>query len=300
MRRMARPALLTGLFIILAFLAMAMAAPAISPKQVERQGYVAGAAGLKPQPPSREHPLGTLPRGVDILHGLVWGTRGVFRVGLLVVAARAAVGVIVGLVAGYAGRGVDAVLMRITDGFLAFPMVAATMVMLAVLSYAPDPVAAAFPGYVPTRHEQIIQGALILFGWMAYARLIRANVLAEREKEYVASARATGIGRGRLLFRHLLPNSTQGLLVMMASDVGAVVVTLLAFVFIGLIGFSSDKVAQGDWGQMLVAARDWIVGGRPFAYWYTYLPLSLAIVLFAAGWNLIGDGLRDALDPRLR
>ncbi|HSJ54687.1 MAG TPA: ABC transporter permease [Anaerolineae bacterium] len=300
-RRLFRPSLLAGVLIILGFLAMAIAAPVLAPRQSEGAGRSSyRAMRARPQPPSAEHPLGMLPGEVDVLQGIVWGSRGVFRVGLAVVAVRALIGVAVGLVAGYAGKVADAVLMRITDGFLAFPMIAAAMVMLALVGFASDPNANLLYGYLPTREELIVQAALILFGWMTYARLIRANVLVEREKEYVLSARAAGIGRLRLLFRHLLPNSTQGMLVMMASDVGAVVVTLLAFVFIGLITFSSDKLVQGDWGQMLVAGRDWIVGGSPFAYWYAYLPLSLVIVLFAAGWNLIGDGLRDALDPRMQ
>ncbi|RPJ38654.1 MAG: ABC transporter permease [Planctomycetaceae bacterium] len=299
-RRLFRPSLVAGVLIILGFLATAIAAPVIAPRQVEETGRVSyRAMRARPQPPSREHPLGMLPGEVDVLQGIVWGSRGVFRVGLAVVAGRVLIGLVVGLVAGYAGTIADAILMRITDGFLAFPMIAAAMVMLALIGFGSDPNAGFLYGYLPTREELIVQVALILFGWMAYARLIRANILVEREKEYVLSARASGIGRGRLLFRHLLPNSTQGLLVMMASDMGAVVVTLLAFVFIGLITFSSDKLMQGDWGHMLVAARDWVVGGQPFTYWYTYLPLSLLVVLFAAGWNLIGDGLRDAMDPRL-
>ena len=298
-RRLLRPSLLAGVLIILGFLVVAIAAPVIAPRQGERNEESYRVASMRPLPPSPEHPLGMLPGEVDILQGIVWGTRGVFRVGLVVVVARALMGIAIGLVAGYAGRFVDAILMRITDGFLAFPMIAAAMVMLAVLGFGSDPMARFLPDYIPTRQEATIQAALILFGWMTYARLIRGNVLAEREKDYVTSARASGIGHGRLVFRHLLPNSTQGLVVMMASDVGAVVVTLLAFVFIGLVSFSRDRLVQADWGQMLVAGRDWIVSGQSFAYWYAYLPLSLVIVLFAAGWNLIGDGLRDAFDPRL-
>jgi peptide/nickel transport system permease protein len=301
-RRLARPSLVAGVLIILGFLAVGLAAPIIAPGQGTAAASPRQGIALKPQPPSRGHPLGMLPGRVDVLHGVVWGCRAVFRVGLAVVAGRALIGVVVGLVAGYAGKLADASLMRIADGFLAFPMVAAAMVMLSLFGYGSDPNRAVLFSYLPSREEQVVQAALILFGWMGYARLIRGNVLAEREKEYLLSARAGGVGKCRLLFRHVLPNSTQGLLVMMASDVGAVVVTLLAFAFIGIIGSHSDKLMQGDWGQMLIAARDWVVGvgPQPFAYWYTYLPLSLAVVLFAAGWNLIGDGLRDALDPRLR
>jgi peptide/nickel transport system permease protein len=294
------PSLVVGVLVVAAFLAMALAAPLLSPvEDGARQGY---RASLEPEPPGPEHPLGALPGGVDVLHGLVWGSRAVLRVGLAVVMGRVLLGIVVGLAAGYAGRLVDGILMRITDGFLAFPMVAAALVLLSLLDVGSGSSGTALFARVSARQEQIVQVALILFGWMAYARLMRGNVLVEREKEYMLAARAGGVGRRRLLVRHLLPNSTQGLLVMAASDVGGVVVTLLAFAFIGLIGSSSDSLKAGDWGQMLAAARYWVVGGtsRPFAYWYTYLPLSLAVVLYAAGWNLIGDGLRDALDPRMR
>jgi peptide/nickel transport system permease protein len=126
-------------------------------------------------------------------------------------------------------------------------------------------------------------------------------VLAEREKEYVQAARAIGAGHRRVIFRHLFPNSMQGLFVMVASDLGAVVVLLTMFAFIGLVRPSTGML-EADWGQMLSLSRDWIIGtpSNAFEYWYTYIPVSLAVVLFSVGWNLIGDGLRDVLDPRLR
>jgi len=163
----------------------------------------------------------------------------------------------------------------------------------------PDGIMRPFPNAPKT--EAVIVLTLIVFGWMAYARLIRGNVLSEREKEYVQAARAVGVNNRRMIFRHLLPNATHGLPVMIASDIGMMVVWMAAFNFIGLIqGNKSMMVA--DWGQMLSFARNWIIGagGNAFQYWYTYVPVSLAIVFFSVGWNLIGDGLRDVLDPRLR
>jgi peptide/nickel transport system permease protein len=151
------------------------------------------------------------------------------------------------------------------------------------------------------RIETVMLVALIVFGWMSYARVVRGNVLAEREKEYVQAARATGVGGWRILFRHMLPNVTQGLFVLAAADVGAMVVLVAAFNFIGF-GATGQGEMPAEWGQILNVARNWIIGspGNAFEYWYTYVPISAAIVLFAIGWNLIGDGLRDALDPRLR
>jgi ABC-type dipeptide/oligopeptide/nickel transport system permease subunit len=142
---------------------------------------------------------------------------------------------------------------------------------------------------------------LVAFGWMSYARLVRGNILSEREQEYIEAARSIGMRDRRILFRHLLPNTTHGLPVLIASDIGMVVVWLATFHFVGLIP-ATVTMMLADWGQMLAFARNWIVGGpgNAFEYWYTYLPVSAAIVLYSVGWNLIGDGLRDVLDPRLR
>lgn len=137
--------------------------------------------------------------------------------------------------------------------------------------------------------------------WVPYARLIRGNVLSEREKTYIKAARSVGIPRWRLIWRHLFPNSTNGLIALITSDIGAAIVLVTAFTFIGII--TKDLGAmRADWGLMLSSSRDWIVGAprEAFKYWYTYMPVSLAIVLFSTGWSLVGDGLRDALDPRLR
>jgi peptide/nickel transport system permease protein len=130
--------------------------------------------------------------------------------------------------------------------------------------------------------------------------LLRGNVVAERKKEYIQSAFSVGVPNRRILFRHLLPNVTRGLFVLITSDIGAVVVLVAVFNFLGLTGGAIGG-ALADWGEMLRLNRDWIITpSNAFEYWYTFLPPSLAIVFFAMGWSLIGDGLRDVLDPRLR
>ncbi len=255
-----------------------------------------------PEPPSPGHPLGLMPGRYDVFYGLVWGTRIAFRIGLLVTVSRALIGIVLGLVAGYYGGLVDAILMRITDAFLAFPMIVPVVVMSALYGYTSYVSPSGWRMLLPDPKEQTVIVALILFGWMSYARLIRGNVLSEREKDYMQAAKATGLRKGRILFRHLLPNATHGLYVLMASDIGAVVVLIAAFTFIGLIGVTFGTEMQADWGQMLATSRDWIVGSpaAAFEHWYTYLPVCVAIVLFSIGWNLIGDGLRDVFDPRTR
>jgi peptide/nickel transport system permease protein len=301
-RFLKQPSLLIGFAIIGFFAVVALAAPLIAPPQgrsaviIPRDGF-----GPMPLPPAGEHPFGTTENQNDIFYGVVWGTRAAFRVGVFVTLGRLLIGGLVGLVAGYRGGWVDALLMRITDAFLAFPVIAAVMVMLAVFGNVIELLSQGDQLFMLRRVETVIIVALVLFGWMPYARMVRGNVLSEREKEYVHAARATGVPGWRILFRHLLPNVTQGVFVLSASDVGAMVVFVSALNFIGF-GAASIGEMPAEWGQLLSVSRNWIVGGggNAFQYWFTFVPVSLAVVLFAIGWNLIGDGLRDALDPRMR
>ncbi len=283
--------LVAGSLVVLVLAAMALAAPLIAPPQGD-DPYVIPRDGFSstPEPPSPGHFLGTMQGQYDILYGLVWGTRVAFRVGLTITIGRALIGVIVGVVSGYYGKWSDALLMRVTDAFLAFPIVAAVLVMLTV--------SVDYWGLRLGEGDTAIVWALILFGWMQYARLVRGNVLVERSSEYVAAAVAVGARDRRIIFRHVLPNSTRGLFVLSASDVGAMVVTVAALTFIGLTG---DE-PTADWGAMLKYTRNWIIAAPAHAldFWYTYIPASVAIVLFSIGWSLIGDGLRDVFDPRWR
>ncbi|NLS79122.1 MAG: ABC transporter permease [Chloroflexi bacterium] len=291
------PELWLGGLIVLAFAVVALAAPLIAPPQ-EDNPYLIPKDGFSRSPllPNAEHPLGTLPGQYDILYGLVWGARTAFRLGLAITLGRALLGVLLGLVSGFMGGLVDALLMRLTDAFLAFPILAAVLVMLSTQPALPFD----WLRGTSSRTDAIITTALVLFGWMSYARLIRGNVLAEKAKDYVQAGVAVGVPRGRLMFRHVLPNALQGLVVLVASDIGAMVALAAVLAFVGLPVGTFQGRPLADWGQMLNLARNWVIGlpGQPSAFWFTYLPTSLAIVLFAAGWNLVGDGLRDALDPR--
>ena len=290
-RIISSPELVTGILIVLLFTIVAAAAPVIAPPEGE-DPYVLPKNGWDnvPKPPSPEHPLGTMPDQYDMFYGLVWGTRVAFRVGVVITLGRALIGILVGVISGYYGGRLDALMMRVTDAFLSFPTVAAVLVMLSISV-----------DYWQLRlgeGDRAIILALILFGWMQYARLVRGNVLVERAKEYVKAAVSIGAGDERIIFRHILPNATRGLFVLFASDVGAMVVTVTALTFIGLSGFEPTA----DWGAILKSSRDWIVGAptEAFKYWYTYLLPSATIVLFSIGWSLIGDGLRESFDPRRR
>lgn len=301
-RLVAHRGLLAGLLIVLTFAGVALAAPHLAPPVGEASPYLLPRQGfsLQPQPPSAAHPLGTMEGQYDLFHGLVWGTRVAFRVGVLITLGRVLIGVSVGLVSGYYGGPVDGLLMRLTDGFMAFPIVSAVLITLGALGPRLNAMHTRETLWGdPT--EQAITLTLILFGWMQYARLIRANVLSQKGRTYVEAAVAAGAPAGRIMRRHLLPNVTQGLFVLAASDVGTMVALMSALSFLGLTGDFKSRPAA-DWGHILSASRDWIIGTpqSAFAYWYTFVPASLAILLFSVGWNLIGDGLRDLLDPRTR
>ena len=285
--------LVIGGLVILAFAIVAIAAPLLAPPRYPDDPYRIPTKGfsMSPSPPGPEHPLGTLPRQYDIYYGLVWGTRVAFRDGLFVALARAIIGLLIGLASGFAGGIIDSLLMRITDAFMAFPIIAAILLMLAFFG----------GGYISRavgEDEGLVMISLVIFGWMPYARLVRGNVLAERRKEYVEAATSTGSTWERMLFRHLLPNSLSGLFIVLASDIGGVVVLMAVFSFLGFTG----QQMSADWGKLLSASRDWIVSVRtaPFATWYVYMPTSMAVVLYSAGWNLMGEGLRELLDPKTR
>jgi peptide/nickel transport system permease protein len=157
------------------------------------------------------------------------------------------------------------------------------------------------PGAVPTLSQRIMTSlkleplvlALILFSWMPYARIINSNVVKLKQSEYALAAVTLGMGHSRIVFRHLLPNGIAPAIVLVARDIGSMVVLEAAFTFIGL---SSGL----PWGVILVIGRDWIIGpgGSPLVYWWIFLPVTLALILFGMGWNLLGDGLNDVMDPR--
>ncbi len=196
----------------------------------------------------------------------------------MVVASIAIIGVVLGALAGYFGRWVDEALMRVTEVFLAFPFLVAAIVLTAILGKGLDKVMI----------------ALIVFGWPPYARLVRGDVLALKEREYVQAARALGAGPLRILARHVLPNMIHPVLVLASLDMGAIVLSAAGLSFLGL----GSEIGYADWGQMISFARNFIT--ELDAYWWTVIYPGAAIVLFVLGWNLVGDAFRDVLDPRLR
>jgi len=278
------PLSLVGLIVIFFFIGIAVAAPWLAPPirgysayQIPRDGF-----SLVPKAPNEKHPFGTAEGQYDIYYGVIWGTRTAFRVGLIVTGSITLLGVVLGTIAGYYGGLIDEIIMRIVDIFMAFSFLIAAMVLTVILG----------------KGLNKVMMAMIFFGWMGYARLIRSSVLSAKENDYVEASKAIGAGGLRVMFKHILPNTIYPTLVMASMDIGAMVLTASTLSFLGL----GAEVGYADWGQLISFARNWIIGspGTPFEYWYTVIYPGVAIILFVLSWNLIGDALRDILDPKMR
>jgi peptide/nickel transport system permease protein len=289
---------LLALAIVAGYVLVAVAAPRLAPPDDPAQPVpfrvVGRATDQLPRPPSSQARLGTLPGQFDIYYTLVWGTRSALRFGLVVALSTATLGVLIGAVGGYFGGLFGGLTMRVTDAFLTFPAIAGVWLMRQLM--LPPRI-----GDPPTALQRTMQDlkldpvtlTLILFSWMAYARIVNANMTHLKQSEYVLAARSIGAGHARIILRHLLPNTLAPAIVLVARDVGAMVLLESAFTFIGVGGST-------EWGRLLVAGRDYIIGigGNPLAYWWTFLPATVALVLFGIGWNLLGDGLNTTLNPR--
>ena len=310
------PTSLTGLLLLFAFAIIAIAAPWIAPPaENARDPYMIPRDGFSTEPagPSSEHPLGTTEGQYDIFYGVVWGTRTAFRVGVVITVCTAIIGLTVGSVAAYYGGRLDDVLMRITEVFQAFPFLLAAITLTSVLQtiygrgeagalmFMAKMLAMVTFGSNPTESVdpielQILTGmlAIIAFGWMTYARVIRGNIMVVREEEYALAARAIGMGDLRILMRHLLPNAVFPVLVIASMNTGSYVLAFAALSFLGL----GAQRGYADWGQMINFARNWIPSLAQ--HWHIVTYPGMAIVLFVLAWNLVGDALRDILDPRMR
>ena len=229
---------------------------------------------LKP-PDLRGHVLGTDEVGRDILSRMFYGARVSLLVGVIAVAVSCPIGVLVGLVAGYVGRRTDDALMRITDIQLAIPTILLAIAVVAVLG----------PG---VRNVVI---TLSVTGWTLYARLVRGETLVTKTRDFIVAARAAGAGDMRIMFRHVLPNVLTPVIVVAVFAVANMIILEATLSFLGL-GVEASAVT---WGRMLNAGRLYL----STAWWLTAFP-GLAIFLTVLAVNLLGDHLRDWLDPRLR
>ncbi len=302
------PLSVLGIIIILGFIFMAVFAPVLAPAPTERwdttiiprDGFSA-----EPKPPGSEwknnapetvpgwyqqitgndvwvHILGTASGQYDIWYGLIWGARTALTWGTFVVVCTAAFGILIGSLAGYFGGAVDEALMRLVEIFIAFPFLVGALILSSML----------VPIFGRSIWPAVI--ALIVFGWTGYARLLRGDILSTKEREYVTAARASGATDTHQIFRHVLPNAIFPTLVYLSLDMGAIVLSFATLSFLGV----GVQVGYADWGQIISAARDWIL--TLDQHWYIVVFPGMALLLYGLGWNLIGDALRDILDPKLR
>lgn len=278
-----RPASLVGFALIGFFTLVAISAPLLAPPEKgSRDAYLIPQDGYSPDPvrPSAKHVFGTTEQQYDLYYGMVWGTRTAFRVAVKVVFFSLLVGLVLGGVAGFYGGWIDELLMRFTDIVLAFPDLVLAVVIVSVRG----------PGL-----ENVVWSVAAV-AWPSYARLLRGEVLSVKERDFVAAARALGASDARILFRHIVPNCIYPLLVVASLSMGRIVITAAALSFLGL----GAPAGYADWGQLVSMSRNWILGssGNPFEYWHTVFIPGVTIFLFVLGWNLLGDGVRDILDPR--
>jgi peptide/nickel transport system permease protein len=301
------PTSVAGLVLIAMFTVVAIAAPQIAPPvanardpyRIPRDGFSSDPRPMmsewtKNVPPTPfwlaavtgkdqwVHFMGTSAGQWDIFYGVVWGTRTAFKVGLIITISALIIGLTVGAIAGYYGGIVDNILMRIVDIFLTLPFLMAALILSAVLT----------PKLGRTILPAVI--ALIAFGWMTYARLVRGDILSVKERDFILAARVIGVKDERILMRHILPNAIFPTFVVASMDIGAYVTTFAALSFLGV----GTEVGYADWGQLLAFARDWITNLS--TYWYIVVWPGVALILFVLAWTLVGDAFRDVLDPKLR
>jgi len=258
-----------GMGIIVIWAVVAILAPVIAPT-----GPLAQRIEDRLQVPSWEHPCGTDELGRDVFSRIVYGARISLPMGVVVILFAVLLGGTVGALAGFIGGLFDDLVMRVADVTLAFPSIVLALAIAAALG--------------PSLRNALI--AMIAVWWPEYARVMRAQVLAVKSGEYVLAARATGASPTRILTRHVLPNAWSPILVKASLDVGNAILTVAALSFIGLGAVPPTP----EWGAMIAIGRT-----KFYQWWMTTFP-GLAILSVVLGFNFLGDGLRDALDPRLR
>ena len=261
---------MVGALVVVILLVMAMAAPLVvpfGPNEISAWEVLT--------PPSAKHWFGTDDLGRDVLSRVIFGARISLLVGFVAAGIAVLIGSLLGLIAGYYGGWIDAILMRIVDIMFCFPTF---FLILAVITFLRPSI-----WYI-----MIIIG---LTGWMGVARLVRAETLTIREMDYITAARCIGCSDGRIIFRHILPNAISPALVAASLGVAGAILTESALSFLGI----GVQPPTPSWGNILTSGKDYI----EFAWWLSLFP-GLAILVTVLSYNLLGEGIRDALDPRVK
>ncbi len=258
-----------GLFVILILSSVALLAPIIAPydpMKIDVYNVLS--------PPSLSHPFGTDELGRDVLSRMIWGSRVSLKVGFIAVGIAILIGSLIGSVAGYYGKAVDAILMRFVDVMLAFPTFFLILAVIAIVE----------PGI------STIMIVIGVTGWMDVARLVRAEFLSLKEREFIMAARTIGASDLRIIFRHILPNALSPVFVAATFGIAGAILIESSLSFLGL----GVQPPEPSWGNILTSGKDNIT----VAWWLSLFP-GLAILMTVLSYNLVGEGLRDALDPRL-
>lgn len=259
-----------GALLLGAFLMISTAAPILAP-----QGYDDQDLARRLRPPSAAHPLGTDSLGRDLVARIVWGARVSLMVGVLAMNLGLVGGSLLGLISGFYGSGVDRAVMGLMDILLSFPGILLALAVVAALG--------------PGLYQVMI--AVGITQIPAFARLVRGSVLTVRRTEYADAARVVGASDLRIMTRHIVPNVASPVIVLASLDIGTAILSSAGLSFLGL----GAQPPLPDWGGMINQGRAFL----RTAWWVAVFP-GLAIMLTVLGFNLFGDGLRDALDPRLR
>lgn len=259
-----------GSIVILLLFTVSIAAPFLAPhdpSEIDIKQILMG--------PSSSHLLGTDQLGRDVLSRMIWGSRISLKVGFVAIGIATAIGIVFGAVSGYYGGWIDSIMMRFVDIMLCFP---AFFLILAVIAFL----------------EPSIWNIMVVIGitgWMGIARLVRAEFLSLKEREFVLSAKALGASDVRIIFRHILPNAMAPIIVSATLGVAGAILTESALSFLGI----GVQPPTPSWGNILTAGKDNI----EIAWWLSLFP-GLAILITVLGYNLLGEGIRDSLDPRLK
>ncbi|HWQ82967.1 MAG TPA: ABC transporter permease, partial [Anaerolineales bacterium] len=307
---------LLALFLLAIYAGIALAAPTLAPPE-EGSGdmpfqRLTEVKNFQPQPPGRTALMGTVATQarsyhLDVFYTFVWGARSAFKFGLTAALGAALLGMLIGGFGAFISGWVQSLVLHITDAFLAFPLIVGVALFnqLFLISQrlssvqtitingvsqstgTPPPLQVFFTQVNP------VWLALVLFSWMPTARLVNTLVMTVRQTDYVIAAHATGVGWLRILLRHILPNTIAPIVVLLTANIGGMVLIQATLTFIGMGGESA-------WGEILAQGRHWIIGsgGNPLMYWWVFVPITLALVVFGIAWNILGDGLNDWLNPR--
>ena len=264
-----------GFVIVAAFVIAAVFAPLIAPSHPSNDVYLVDQI-LQPQPPSTEHLLGLDIQGRDVFSRIVYGARYSLLIGVVSVSIGLSIGMLLGAVAGYFGRFVDSTIMRLMDIMLAIPGLLFAIAIVAMLG--------------PGLWQVMI--AVGVVNIPIFARLLRSSVLAHRENDYVLAARSVGVPRRKILFSHIIPNAISPVIV---AGTLAMATAIIDVAGLGFLGLGPQDPSTPEWGTMLTDVNEYLAAAP-----YLAIIPGLAIVVSVLGFNLIGDGLREAMDPKMR